>query len=77
MRTFNFFIDDDRYSVPTFNLVTVADVHRALETAEKLMRDSEHHLGVEVLDGEVRVFGIGSQADRNRPGIIPPAARVL
>ena len=65
MRTFQFFVDDDRYSVPTLSLVTVKDDRRAREWADRLMSQSEHHRGVEVCEGGIRLFGIGSfAADR-------------
>ena len=64
MRTFQIYIDDDRYSVPTLHLATVAGEARALEIAKRLLEDSDHHLGVEVCEEGKPLFGLGSLARR-------------
>jgi hypothetical protein len=68
--TFEIYLDDDRYSVPTLHLVVADDPTMALAIATRLIEDSPHHLGAEVcLDGQ-RVAGLGSFALRH----IPPGA---
>jgi hypothetical protein len=60
MPIYEFYIEDDRYSVPSLHLVAADDVDHALHLAETLLRNSIHHLGVEVCaDGEM-VFAIGA-----------------
>jgi len=62
--TFEVFVDDDRYAVPTLHLIPAEDEAIALRVARRLLAESPHHLGVEVcLEGR-RVTGIGSFATR-------------
>jgi hypothetical protein len=62
--TFELYIDDDRYSVPTLHLVSAADQAAALAIARRLVAESPHHLGAEIcLDGE-RLVGLGVFAVR-------------
>jgi len=63
MLTFEVFIDDDRYSVPTLVLINAEDDARACSKAESLLRESPHHRGVELRLEGARVFGAGSYAD--------------
>ena len=59
--TFEVFIDDNRYSVPTLYLIA-ADEAGAVEAARRIVVDSPHHLGAELrLDGR-RLIGFGSMA---------------
>ena len=59
--TFEVFIDDNRYSVPTLYLIA-ADEAGAIEAARRMLTDSPHHLGSELrLDGQ-RLIGFGSLA---------------
>lgn len=59
--TFEVFIDDARYSVPTLYLIA-ADEAGAVEAARRMVVDSPHHLGAELrLDGR-RLIGFGSMA---------------
>ena len=62
MADFELFIDDDRYSVPSLYLISVVDMDRALQHAERLLDESHHHRGVEVRHDGVRVYGAGSFA---------------
>jgi hypothetical protein len=60
MPTFEVYIDDDRYSVPSLYLITASGDARARAMAEELWRDSDHHRGVELRrDGE-RLLARGS-----------------
>jgi hypothetical protein len=58
MHTFEFFIEDDRYKVPTLELVQVRDADRARQLAAERLRASLHHQSVEVRTGNVRLFFI-------------------
>ena len=66
MHTYEIFIDDARYSVPTLQLVAARDTFEALEMAQALMRDGAHHLGVELCHGGLRLAGLGTYADGAR-----------
>jgi hypothetical protein len=69
--TFELFLDDDRYAVPTLQLVVADDERAVLRAAQRMLDECVHHLGVEVcLDGE-RLEGLGSFATRR----LPPEAR--
>jgi hypothetical protein len=59
--TFEVYVDDSRYSVPTLYLIA-ADEAGAIQAARKMVSDSPHHLGAELrLDGQ-RLIGFGSLA---------------
>jgi len=60
MPTFAFYIEDDRYTVPTLKLETMQNEEEARQRALCLLERSPHHQGVEVcLDGK-RLFGVGN-----------------
>ncbi len=61
MRAYEVYIADDRYSLPTLRIVEAVDAFGAQETAERFMRESPHHLGVEVCDRGQRIFTIGDR----------------
>ena len=62
--TFEIYVDDDRYAVPTLHLIPAEDNVIALRIAQRLLEESPHHLGVELcVDGQ-RLTGIGSFATR-------------
>lgn len=66
--TFEIYVDDDRYSVPTLHLITASTLAHARDAAERILRESAHHLGAELrLEGE-RLAGLGSFATRRHPG---------
>ena len=60
MPSYEIFIDDDRYSVPSLYLITASDTGRARAVAERLWKDSDHHRGVELRREGVLVFSCGS-----------------
>ena len=65
MGAFLLFIDDDRYSVTTLRLLALTDEAPARAAAEAAVRESPHHLGVELYgDDDRRVLGIGSLRTR-------------
>jgi len=59
MSSFELFIDDDRYSVPTLRILAT-DKARALALAKAALAESAHHLGVELYGDDRRVLGLGS-----------------
>lgn len=64
MITFELFVHDDRYSVPTLHLVSVADEALARAAAEALLEASRHHLGVELWGGGEQLAALGVCAER-------------
>ncbi len=58
MRVFAFHIDDRRYAVPTLLFVVYPDESLARAHAWGVLRESEHHRGVEVFEDGERVFGL-------------------
>jgi hypothetical protein len=73
VKTFEVYVHDDRYSVLTLHIISVRDEARVKEIAERLMAESEHHLGVEVSEDGRRLFGLGSFGVR--PELVGPAAK--
>jgi hypothetical protein len=66
VRTFTVYIEDDRYSVPTLNVISLSDDVRAREWAEGAMRENPHYRGVEVCEDGERLFSVGCLAERPR-----------
>ena len=62
--TFEIYLDDTRYLVPTLKLVAAPDEEGAIKIAQLLLEESAHHRGVEVCQGGQRLAGLGSYADR-------------
>jgi hypothetical protein len=56
MNTFEFFIEDDRYTVPSLELVQARSADRARQLAAERLHASLHHLSVEVRIGSDRLF---------------------
>ena len=67
MQTFAFYVEDDRYSVPTLKLEVCRDEFEAHSRAETILSQSPHHRGVEVCVDGIRLFGIGSCQDADTP----------
>jgi len=61
VRTFSFYIHDKRYSVPTLQIVTVRDEARARELAQQRLDEGDHHLAVEVVEGQTELFRLDRQ----------------
>ena len=62
-QTFEVYIDDSRYTVPTLHLIA-ADEVEAVQAARRMLADSPYHLGAELcLDGR-RLIGFGTFATR-------------
>jgi hypothetical protein len=64
MRTFHFYVDDARCGTPREFVVEAGGEDRARTLAERMLADSEHHLGVEVCEDGQRLLGVGSFATR-------------
>ena len=58
MRTFQLFIFDKRYTVPSLAIVTVTDAERAFEMANKRLNESANHIAVEVHEGDEMLWRI-------------------
>jgi hypothetical protein len=74
--TFELFVYDDRYSVPTLHLVSCGDETGARNAAEALLQASRHHLGVEVCCGDLQILSLGACTERRRTQSRPDALRV-
>ena len=46
--TFEIFVDDRRYAVPTLHLVSAEDEAAARQIAEQMVSESDHHVGAEL-----------------------------
>lgn len=71
--TFELYVDDDRYAVPTFHLITAMSAAHAQEKAERILGESAHHLGAELRLAGERLAGLGSFATRRHPADGDPA----
>lgn len=58
--TFELYVDDDRYSVPTLHLITAWDSEDAVAVAEARLADSPHHRGVELWQSGRRLLALGA-----------------
>jgi hypothetical protein len=58
MRTFTLYVHDDRYSVPNLVFADAGDKHAARAMAERELNRSEHHLAVDVREGEDWLFRV-------------------
>ena len=64
--TFEIYLDDSRYAVPTLHLVSANDVQAAQLIAKKMLDESVHHRGAELChDGQLLV-AMGTLAIRPR-----------
>jgi hypothetical protein len=63
MRTFSYFIQDDRYSVPTLQFAVVPDETRAREFARRQLMTSPHYRSIEVHENGRPLF----RQDRTGP----------
>jgi hypothetical protein len=59
VQSYEIFVDDERYSVPAFLIVTVASEERARTQAELHLRSSPYHRSVEVCQHGRLLFRIG------------------
>ena len=73
-QTFEAFVHDDRYSVPTLHLIAAFDEAAAQETARALLRASTHHLGVELCRDGQPLLALGTCAERRPTDASAPPA---
>jgi len=66
MTSFEVFVHDDRYSVPTLQLISADDDFEAREAAQALLRASPHHLGIELWRGGDMIAALGACSERRR-----------
>lgn len=66
MMTFEVFVHDDRYSVPTLHLMALAGVAMARSAAEALLKSSAHYLGVELCHDGEQILTLGDCPTRSR-----------
>ncbi len=62
MRTYQAFISDRRYRVPTLRLVNAASRAQAEAAAEQMFRESPQHAGIELWDGDQLILRRGVPA---------------
>jgi len=58
--TFELFIHDERYSVPTLRLISANGEAEARTIAEAVLGEGPHHLGVELCLEGARLLSLGS-----------------
>jgi hypothetical protein len=59
-QTYELYLDDDRYAVPTLHLIPARDEARAVEIASRLLAESPHHRGAELCQGGERIAVLGA-----------------
>ena len=63
---FEIYLDDRRYAVPTLHLAPADDTAAAQMLAQRMIEESEHHLGAEICyDGEL-LASLGTFAETPR-----------
>ncbi|HZZ88010.1 MAG TPA: hypothetical protein VFE13_06710 [Caulobacteraceae bacterium] len=55
MRTFTFFMVDERYGVPTMDMISAPDEVRAAVLAQRRLAESDYHLEIEVRENDAPV----------------------
>ena len=73
--TYELYVEDDRYAVPTLLLISARSEAEAMETAWRVVAESIHHRGAELCLGGRRLAGIGSFAIRELPDVTRGRAR--
>jgi hypothetical protein len=58
MTTFTFYIRDDRHDLPITQFVIVRDAERARSIAARHLRESRHHKGIDVYEGNCHRFTV-------------------
>jgi len=58
MRDFVFLVTDDRYSVPTLQIVPAADEEQARGLARRILEESPHHTAVDVRSLDAPLFAM-------------------
>jgi hypothetical protein len=74
VRDFQLIVADDRKRVADLLLVCVRDETRAREIAERILGESHHHVGVEVLEFGRRLFAVSRTRSRSPLAELPATA---
>lgn len=61
MRTYTFYIWDARYSVPSLAFIDARADALVADLARRKLEESDHHLAVEVLDGDTLLLRIARE----------------
>jgi len=64
--TFEIYLDDSRYAVPTLYLVPADDVEAARRIAERMLDESVHHRGAELCHEGQLLVAMGTLSIRPR-----------
>ena len=64
MQAFQFYVEDDRYSVPSLLIVEAASAKRARVLALDHMQRSPHYVSIAVYLGDRRLFVVGGGMDQ-------------
>jgi hypothetical protein len=64
MQAFQFFIEDDRYSVSSLLVVQARSAERAKQLAQAELQQSPHYLSVEVYLDDERLFTVSAREPR-------------
>jgi hypothetical protein len=67
MRTFVFYMEDDRYTVPHVIFVSAVNADRAMELAGRELLKSRHHLSVEVREDDALCYRLGRGGEEFYP----------
>lgn len=65
MQAFQFYIQDDRYSVPSLLFVEARSPERAKAIALKHLESSPHFRSIDVYLGDDRLFRLGGERNRD------------
>ena len=63
MKIYTFYIDDDRYSVPALDAVTVSEDRLAQAAARARLAGSSHYRGIEIWDDDRLVAKVERDGD--------------
>ena len=74
--TFELYLDDSRYSVPTLHLIVADNERAAMETARQMMAANPHYRGAEICQEGQRLGGLGSFSTRTLPPEAHAASRL-
>lgn len=58
-RDFTVLIDDDRYRVLSLRFILARSEASAIQVADRILAESEHHLGVQVWTGDALIYTTG------------------
>lgn len=70
MPSFQVFVTDDRYAVPTLHIIQAANPADACAQARRMFDESPHHRGVEVFDEGARLLALGVAGGSDDAGAV-------